>query len=1164
MLLNLFSKMILSIVGWICLFTLCQSKVIEVGNEGKVGNDCCIEGTCLCGSLFEALFHVENNTVINITSTVPLHNSTHIGRLETLNNITITGNNITVECNNMGNVTCMNCSNILIQGITWDQCGDPNCQNDLNYQNVTYAIGFKSASDVSIRACTFQHSKVCTVVLLQLSSGFAEVHDSKFLFNRVTSLSQCMEMHASLAIVDGKFKTIRKHYFSGNYNDNNNNNNNNNNYEATVVSVSIVGTSFDHNGASNYAKKYDNIPSSATLVCFLAGKQVERLLIQNVNVYNSFGLGASLFFLKMHYGYDININFTNVTFYNNSNGGSIVRINSYYSNILLWINSCSYAHNFYGSLKLVIDALRSKIMLYKLTVAGNKGTFVGQDRLVDKNSIGHGVGISIWTDCPYFSLNMSLCNIQNNSGGKSIAYIENRYNSNYDIGGLVTTSNFTNNSGTTLHMSWCRVELEGYILFMNNSAVRGAAIYLERGSHITIRDNSVIKFIGNNAFKGGAIYSGCYQCYFVVTHTSNVLFTNNSAEIAGNSIYFYNPKYKHDPLVYKFNYSQPPGLIGHPISTSPLRIILCSTTCDDTESCDIITSRIMLGQSVGINAVVCDYYGNVSETVQFYVECTNCSNTYKLSSNRLIVHNELLNVTFLSVDRKSDIDKRNVTIRMSSVFPKKDHPITAKLSLELSPCKSGYVFDANLQYCRCYISSKQIVQCQSHYDVEIKHGYWFGSLSSMHTVSLCPIHYCNYDKYAKTTNGYYKLPEELDHQCSSHRTGVACGKCNPGFTLPYDSPDCINADKCSAGITVLVLVLTILYWIIVVALVFGLMQRKVSLGYAYGLIYYYSIIDTLLGSNLLIPEGVFQLITILASFAKLTPQFLGKLCFIRGLNGIDQQFIHYFHAMSIFLLIIVIVKVARHSHKIASIVRHCIIRVICLLILLSYTSLASTSLQLLRPLHFEYINDVYVYSSPSIKYFTGRHIAYGIIALLCELFIVIGLPLLLLLEPFLKRKVNFIKIKPLLDQFQECYKDQYHCFAAYYLICRQVIIALVYVDSFDIADDYYLPTACIIIVTIHVCVKPYKSETLNVLDGIILLTVVLVTNLNSFTLLTSSTTFSTTPIVVILVIFPLLLSCVIYGRKFLSSIKCNWNHKKIDNNWETKAKYVYSVYTIKF
>ena len=255
---------------------------------------------------------------------------------------------------------------------------------------------------------------------------------------------------------------------------------------------------------------------------------------------------------------------------------------------------------------------------------------------------------------------------------------------------------------------------------------------------------------------------------------------------------------------------------------------------------------------------------------------------------------------------------------------------------------------------------------------------------------------------------------------------MACGECMPGYTLAYDSPDCINKNKCSAGTTALVVILTILYWIAILVVVFGLMYLKfnLSLGYIYGILFYYSVVDILLGSNLYISVGVFQLTTILSSFSKLTPQFLGKFCFVKGLSGIDQQFIHYTHALAVLILIIVIVIAARWSIKIASIVSRCIIRVICLLVLLAYTSLASTSLQLMRPLYYHDIDDAYVYLSPSIKYFTDRHVAYGIIACICRLFIVISFPLLLLLQPLLRSKVNCIKIKPLLDQFQGCYKDQ--------------------------------------------------------------------------------------------------------------------------------------------
>ena len=150
----------------------------------------------------------------------------------------------------------------------------------------------------------------------------------------------------------------------------------------------------------------------------------------------------------------------------------------------------------------------------------------------------------------------------------------------------------------------------------------------------------------------------------------------------------------------------------------------------------------------------------------------------------------------------------------------------------------------------------------------------------------------------------------------------------------------------------------------------------------------------------------------------------------------------------------------------------------------------------------------------------------------------IGLPLLLLLEPFLSRKINFVKIKPLLDQFQGCYKDKYRWFAVYYLICRQVIILIVYVGNGDYYNKlYYLQTACIIMAMIHGWVQPYQKKLVNGLDEAILLIMVLVVNLNTFSFLSSISS----QLSVVLIVLPLFLLFSIAIRKLL--IRC-FNRKK--------------------
>ena len=406
----------------------------------------------------------------------------------------------------------------------------------------------------------------------------------------------------------------------------------------------------------------------------------------------------------------------------------------------------------------------------------------------------------------------------------------------------------------------------------------------------------------------------------------------------------------------------------------------------------------------------------------------------------------------------------------------------------------------------------------------------------------------------QSSEGYFKLHDTIDAQCNHHRTERACGKCSSGYTLSYVSTDCISVHHCGAGWTVLVIVLTCLYWISIIVGVFGLMyfRFKISLGYLYGIIYYYSMVGVLLENNPHVSDNVFQFVSILSSFAQLTPQFLGKLCFVKGLSGIDQLFIHYSHAIVILLLVLLIFVVTRRSEKIASFVNRCIIRVVCLLILLAYTSVASTSLQLLLPLEFTNVG-WYAYSSPHFKYFRGRHAVYCALAILCEL-IVIGLSLLLLLEPVLSRKINFVRIKPLLDQFQECYKDKYRCFAAYYLICRQVIFLIVYNAIKSYYNMlFYLQTACVVMVLIHLWFQPYKKRLLNALDGLVLLLIVFIVNINTYPVWKDK---KIDVAVVIIVILPLLLISSVAIKYSLKK----YQHRHYGREDEVHLRFVYDYY----
>ena len=756
------------------------------------------------------------------------------------------------------------------------------------------------------------------------------------------------------------------------------------------------------------------------------------------------------------------------------------------------------------------------------------------------------------------SIKLSDCKFVRNVGGKSIVYINvptTEVSNTPNISLILDNSTFSNNNNTALHLFLPEVQFKEDIRFVNNSAINGAAIYLEEVHTVSSDDNANVQFINNFAEQnGGAMYINIVTDYgYVFKNISNpyaISFTNNFARITGSCIYFSIHRTCHTldsllnyPNRFKYNQSKSVYPINPPILTSPYNVTLYPPAIATQNSSKnyLIQGSKMLGEPIQINASVFDYFNNITDPVTFSIDCKTCGDDYVLSTYQISVHNQSIYELKIFPTVSNDVvNNTQISIRFLSALPPIYKPISASLSVQLSHCRVGYFFSNTQKHCCCY-SYNDLVHCKEDYSyVEIKIGYWIGFLTEQHyvyTSSICPDNYCS-SEHTESSPGYYSLHGESDDQCNSHRTGVACGECKSGYTLAYDTPDCINKDNnCSDWMTILVIVLTILYWIAIVAVVFGLMyfQFQISSGYAYGIIYFYSIVDILLVND--VSKEIFYLVGVLSSFAKLNPQLFGKLCFVKGLSGIDQQFIHYSHALAVSLILLIIVLVTKYFPRVAVFVRRCIIRVICLILLLSYTSLASTSLQLLRPLRFNDVDEWRTYSSPDIKYFTGRHLVYAIVAILCEVIIVIALPLFLLLEPFLRRKVNLVRIKPLLDQFQGCYKDKYRWFAAYYLICRQVIILIVYVGN---GNYYYmlygLQTACVIIAMIHIWLQPYKNNLLNGLDGVVLLVLVLIVNLNIFSLLSfiPAKYFS-----FVLVVFPLLLLCFIAIFKLLNVLFCN-------------------------
>ena len=949
--------------------------------------------------------------------------------------------------------------------------------------------------------CIFQHFKVCISIHINELLGTIKVINCSFVFNTITNASLCSgNYYSSLLVTSGNTNSTEMIIYDSLFHQNGDL------FQNNVMSGSLLYT-------SSYSQ-----PAAAL-----------SILVKNTRFTSNGIIGVHIYDTAIKS--DITFDMVDVNCNHGFSGLYVEMLGDMQSSILNVISS-HFAHNSYQAVNLQL--LHTNCMLHNTSFLNNTGT-----ALYASKSTSSTITISL---CNFFDnvmeyssivnflmvndsvINISLCNFYNNSGdnilniamisgstinmlqcnlydnvGNSFSFHDNSIvsiamdsESNAFCNVMIISSNFTGNKiGSAIRVSKCFLNFYSSILFQNNFARSGAALYISEGSQINVDDGSSMQFINNTAsLRGGAIYIDLTNChdhgvvFTNFTRYDSISFINNSAKLSGNSIYFNIPDScdvirdytNNDSTVYvpyKLVYT-PSYVIGPAITTSPYEVELCSPSkCDISNVTKVMKDDVMLGETVYFNTALRDYFGTAAEALKFQVKCINCGLHYKLLDNRTLIQNEIRGrVSILSVAADTDVKKDiNITLSFSSLLSSEYKQLNATLLLTLSSCKNGFLFSKQSQQCECYNKDDHI-HCEEDY-ASIKPGYWFGFFCEKHTYSLCHKDYCNFfTRRKETKRGFYNLPEEADDQCNSHRTGVACSQCSEGYALAYNSPDCISVEECSPGMTVLVIMLTILYWVVVVAMLFGvshyLNTKKISPGYLCGITYFYSIVDILLVTNLHRTDEVFYTATILSSFAKLNPQFFGKLCFIKDLDAIDQQFIHYCHVVFVSIILIVIYIMAKCNNRALSYVNRCIAQVTCYFLLFSYISLTSTSLLILRATKFEGMDGLYIYLSPHKKYFADRHAAYASVATLCVILVTIGFPLLLVTEPlvvkrfekhfnknmytwikiFMKKKI-IIKIEQLLNLVQDCYKDQHRWFAAYYLVCRLVIMLITYYANND-------------------------------------------------------------------------------------------------------------------
>ena len=850
-------------------------------------------------------------------------------------------------------------------------------------------------------------------------------------------------------------------------------------------SIHINGTSFSHNNGGVYAL--------ATSV-----------IVYNSNFYDTIKYEA----LYVNTTTDVNVTIIDCSFTNNSGYGVNIIGNRFTPNLL--ISSCNFTNNTNSS---VVGDNTDITLLHNVTFYNN--VVVDTSGKLSED----GAAIRVYNSTVCVNGTVMFCNNKAGNNGGAVYFLYSN----------ITTT-------------------EGIVIFYNNSASNGGAVYVGRESNFYAA-TAILQFRNNTATSnGGALYvdvstgekeafNTIDNYYLSLLNAPNEFVGNSANRIESNAYFNMEGTNCYGYAYFNENTFSSSVCFMNPNFQSYVTVDSSNFTCtiDDEDKCQVEFQS----HDVHIEIQFVDYFNNRISPTNYYCSI-NCSSSYHdcfIDSNgNFMIATDDTSVVKCSLDNRDYI---NIAFNVSD---DDGHigsylmEVAAHWNKHLGDCSNDIAHFAYpghgclplscvlLHYIDVVPEGLDCLHGQyDPYAYNIIPGYWIGNGFRKY-VHSCPASLCNHNFDLNFAIEYQEILPDSNYQCNPNWTGLACGECDSSkYSILYDTKECVHLNKCNfTSNFLLLLCVSLFYWCVVILFVFVLLhfQFDVTAGYAYSVIFYYSILEAL--ANMFYTyshsdycwvdafniNGMMQVLSFFSNIGNLKPPFLRYLglC-LHKTEIIDHVYLTYLHSLIVTTLITLVFVTARRYVTVARYIgRYVNSKSICLLLLLSYSSVCYTSVQLLKPLAVYYgLNDgVFfgytafawqTYLSPGVKYFHGRHILYGIIAILCELIIGIGLPLVILMQRYLIRYFNLklISIKPVIDQLQGCYKEEYRWFAAYYLVCRQVIYGTDIVTQFlSVNPSVTILMVCILMFAIHLWFQPYKKRSLNFFDSIILLILIVV------------------------------------------------------------------------
>ena len=751
------------------------------------------------------------------------------------------------------------------------------------------------------------------------------------------------------------------------------------------------------------------------------------------------------------------------------------------------------------STRLLHTEVKSKYMqqvtVTSLAVLNNSGT----SPLV---TLKHEGIISVILGSLTVERNIGLYKKDSESLERTIVYVKNANQS------IIRDSTFQNNLGTPLvfeneqfHNDLCAIR---NLSFKANTGVYGGAMSLY---NVTFNSSceSKILFEKNYAVYGGALYlkDSPSLCVCPGKCLTTLEFLDNRATAAGNSVYFASSSQFECQ-----NFSM------KDVGSAASSIVL--------HSGDL---RIFPGQNIIINISITDQFDQPSlctTDVSLYCEgqlYTCFDQDIKLSGPDSVVLVQLPNTESSLIDTNLRLQsyKHNDALDTSLNLACKNSNASIKIGLKIyGNCSQGFFYNSTLNVCKCAIKTKhKLYVCSTVLGAAcVSHGYWYGRVSNEYVIARCKYSECKMNNAhcpsgIQSGSNYFLLNGT---QCSNRRGGVLCRTCAEHFVFSFLSIHCIPEENCTSSKAIAILFFAILFQILITISLIFVVRFKHSLGcgFLYGPMLFLAMVNHIPLDDYSEYSTLSSAVSIISSVALLNLELFGRIpwCFFVSIPKLYNYSLRVLGPLTVLLVLLGITALVRWypkcsvfekmrlqlpqnffrhwhaSHWLAS-----PLKAMCILMMLSFWSLADISINILTPtvLETQHYYSMYMVSiQPDIIYFShNEHLPLAIPALLVLLVVILPLVIILLSAPFLQRVINLIKIKPFLDEFQSCYKDKYRWYSGVYFV---VWIAIVGMQG--LPDSLlYTQTLFFILLCAQFLIKPYKSKLLNITDTLLLVDV---------------------------------------------------------------------------